>query len=87
MFRNESGREYPMELFHLWHAGQLKQRLHWCEEHPERNLLLGVDRSLLKKDGVLKERLDASDYFQSHGLLFRDFPGVENVCELLDSLA
>ena len=87
VFRDDSGREYPMELFHLWHAGQLEQRLCWCEEHPERNLLLGVDRALLKKDGVLKERLEASAYFQSHGFLFRDFPGVEKVSKLLDSLA
>ena len=82
-----SGREYPLELFHLWHAAQLEQRLRWCEEHPERDLLLGVDRALLKKDGVLKERLEASEYFQSHGFLFRDFPGVEKVVNLLDSLA
>jgi hypothetical protein len=87
MFRDASGREYPMELFHLWHAGQLEQRLHWCEERPDCNLLLGVDRSLLKKDGVLKERLESSAYFRTHGLLFRDFPGVEKVLNLLDSLA
>ena len=88
VFRSEtSGREYPMELFHLWHAGQLEQRLHWCEEHPDRDLLLGVDRALLKKDGVLKERLEASGYFRTHGFLFRDFPGVEKVSKLLDSLA
>ena len=87
IFRDGSGREFPMELFHLWHAGQLEQRLKWCEERPDRNLLLGVDRSLLKKDGVLKERLEASGYFQSHGFLFRDFPGVEKVSKLLDALA
>ena len=87
VFRSESGAEYPMELFHRWHSAQLEQRLAWCEANPGRGLLLGVDRSLLKKDGVLKERLDSSAYFRTHGLLFRDFPGVENVCELLDSLA
>ena len=87
IFRSESGREFPMELFHRWHAGQLEQRLRWCEENPERGLLLGVDRALLKKDGVLKERLEASDYFRSHGFLFRDFPGVEKVSNLLNTLA
>ncbi len=87
VFRNRAGREYPMELFHLWHACQLEQRLKWCEEHPDRDLLLGVDRSLLKKDGVLKERLEASEYFQSHGFLFRDFPGVDKVTKLLDSIS
>ena len=86
IFRTESGAEFPMELFHRWHAAQLELRLSWCEEHPDRNLLLGVDRALLKKDGVLKERLESSTYFQSHGFLFRDFPGVEKVSKLLDSL-
>ena len=86
VFRSESGAEYPMELFHRWHSAQLERRLAWCEANPHRNLLLGVDRALLKKDGVLKERLGSSEYFQTHGLLFRDFPGVENVSSLLDSL-
>ena len=87
IFRAESGAEFPMELFHRWHAAQLEQRLRWCEENPRSGLLLGVDRALLKKDGVLKERLEASDYFRSHGFLFRDFPGVDKVTKLLDSLA
>ena len=87
VFRSDSGSEYPMELFHRWHSAQLERRLAWCEANPERNLLLGVDRALLKKDGVLKERLEASDYFQTHGFLFRDFHGVEKVSKLLDSLA
>ena len=86
IFRAESGAEFPMELFHRWHAAQLEQRLRWCEENPASGLLLGVDRALLKKDGVLKERLEASDYFQTHGFLFRDFPGVDKVSKLLDSL-
>ena len=86
VFRAESGAVFPMELFHRWHAAQLERRLSWCEEHPDRDLLLGVDRALLKKDGVLKERLEASRYFQSHGFLFRDFPGVDKVSKLLDSL-
>ena len=87
VFRSDSGAEYPMELFHRWHSAQLERRLAWCEANPGRGLLLGVDRALLKKDGVLKERLESSAYFQTHGLLFRDFPGVENVVSLLDSLA
>ena len=86
IFRSETGTEFPMELFHRWHAAQLEQRLRWCEENPCSGLLLGVDRALLKKDGVLKERLESSGYFQSHGFLFRDFPRVDKVSKLLDSL-
>ena len=44
---------------------------------------LGIDRSLLKKDGILKKRLDESAYFQKYGFFFRDFPGVKNVLDLL----
>jgi len=73
-----------LELFHRWHAVQLDDRLKFCEEHPGEPLLLGVDRSLLKKDGILKTRLENSPYFQQNGFLFRDFPGMENVLKLLN---
>ncbi len=100
--KRHSGKEFPMELFHRWHAGQLLERLSFLEQRNSAgnrknggkngkdwkdgnvpDLLIGVDRSLLKKDGLLKARLEESAYFQEHGFLFRDFPGVENVLKLL----
>ncbi len=93
------GKEFPMELFHRWHAAQLLERLSFLEQQRQTEegtklkkgekhnevplLLIGVDRSLLKKDGLLKARLEESPYFQKHGFLFRDFPGVENVLKVL----
>lgn len=74
-----------LELFHRWHARQLEERLTWCEAHPETRLAIGVDRALLKKDGMLKSRLEESPYFQRAGFLFRDFPGAGNVAEVLEN--
>ncbi len=83
-FRNVTTDEvFHLELFHRWHITQLEERLQYCEQTPECQLLLGIDRSLLKKDGILKKRLDESAYFQKYGFFFRDFPGVKNVLDLL----
>ncbi len=73
-----------LELFHRWHASQFEERLLSLEAHPEHGLLLGVDKALLKKNGVLKSRIDDSSYFAEHGFFFHDFPGVENVLTLLE---
>jgi len=81
---DDSGRIRYLELFHRWHTTPLEERLTWCESHPDCDLILGVDRALLKKDGILKERLESSPYFPAHGFLFRDYPGVANVLEKLD---
>lgn len=86
-FRNEDGRCVSLELFHRWHARAAEERLVWCEENPSRNLLLGIDRALLKRDGTFRTRLEQSSYFQTHGFLFRDFPGVEAVSNLLERVA
>lgn len=72
-----------LELFHKWHVSQLEDRLQYCENTPDCQLLIGIDRSLLKKDGILKKRLDDSPYFQQNGFFFRDFPGVKNILDLL----
>ena len=73
-----------LELFHRWHASQLEDRLAECRSGRIRNLLLGVDRALLKKDGVLSGKLSEDGYFGTHGFFFRDFPGVKNVAGLLE---
>lgn len=75
---------FPVELFHRWHATPLLERLDYCDANPETALLIGVDRALLKKDGILKHRLEKSAFFQKRGFLFRDFPGAENILDLLE---
>ena len=79
----ETGAITHLELFHRWHLSKLEERLRDCEKGIIRGLIIGVDRSLLKKDGILKQRLENSPYFSSNGFLFRDFPGVRNVTERL----
>lgn len=85
-FRNTAKPErvFPVELFHRWHATPLLERLEYGETHPETTLLVGVERALLKKDGILKKRLDESTFFQKNGFLFRDFPGIETLLKLLE---
>ena len=76
----KDGRTRYLELFHRWHASALEERL----ANPPEDLIIGVDRSLLKKDGVLKAKLEADPFFQKYGFFFRDFPGTENVLKLLN---
>jgi len=83
-FESPSGARVHLELFHRWHSTQLPSRLALCARHPELNLILGVDRSLLS-DPAVKASLDASELFERRGFLFRDFPGVDAVRSLLDS--
>ena len=83
-FHSPRGKTLYLELFHRWHASRLEERLCECRSGRIRDLLLGVDRSLLKKDGILAAQLDQDGYFASHGFFFRDFPGVKNVAALLD---
>ncbi len=79
----QSGESFYLELFHRWHAGQLEERLHFCLEHPDSRLLLGIDRTLLKKDDSLKQRLESDPRLEHCTFLFRDFPGVSHTLELL----
>lgn len=85
-FTAPSGVLFPMEVFHHWHARQLAQRLVWCEDNPGSNLILAVDRSLVRKNPTLRNLLDSSSYFLSHGILFHDFPPSKATYELLSSL-
>lgn len=76
----KEGKTVYLELFHRWHATQLEERL----ANPPENLIIGIDRALLKKDGILKAKLEADPFFRSQGFFFRDFPGTENVLKLLN---
>ena len=83
LLKHQSGAQVPLELFHGWHTGPLKARLTQLENCPEPPLLLGIARTLLK-DVELKGLLEASDYFQSYGFLFRDTPSVERLRPVLE---
>ena len=84
-FRSRTtGRVLYLELFHRWHRSQLTVRLKDCAEGRFPDLLLGVDRALLKQDGLLRAELEKDPFFSGSGFFFRDFPGVENVSKLLN---
>lgn len=83
---NDAEREIHLELFHRWHSTQLLRRLETMKANPETPLLVGVDRSLSRRPDI-KAALDGSEFFQNKGFLFRDFPGVERVTKLLNSVS
>lgn len=83
---SKTERKIHLELFHRWHATQLLRRLESMKTHPETALLIGVDRSLSRRPEI-KAALDHSEFFQTKGFLFRDFPGVERVTKLLNSVS
>ena len=84
-FQNTGGRVVHIEFFHRWHSTQLLKRLDYCECNPDIPLLVGVDRFLYNKPEI-KNRLDASEWFNKNGILFRDFPGVERVHKRLKGI-
>ena len=85
-FVDSEGHVVHLELFHRWHATQLKHRLDYCEAHPELPLIIGVDKTLASS-AELSERLNASDWFASRGYLFRDYPTVDKTLKTLDAAA
>jgi uncharacterized protein len=75
-----------MELFHRWHAGPLRRRLDQLQSKPDCQLLIGIDRSLVRSSSF-KEEVEAHPYFSEHGFLFNDFPSVTRVNSLLKSFS
>jgi len=71
-----------MELFHRWHAGALRRRLDQLHTKPNCQLLIGIDRSLVRAS-TFKEEVEGHPYFAEHGFLFNDFPSVTRVNSLL----
>ncbi len=72
-----------LELFHRWHCRELPRRLEWLSQHPESPLVLGVERTLLKR----KEIAQALEHFPllpHRGFLYRDFPTVEKTLRTLE---
>ncbi len=83
-YKNENGDVIHLELFHRWHSHQMIERLEYLEENQQLPLIIGVDRAIYNKP-EFKERLNASEYFQNNGFLFRDFPGVDRVKKCLNN--
>lgn len=80
----DSGRQVEFELFHRWHAGQLKGRLAALGRNPIKDLRIGVCKSLAK-DAEVAAALAESTWFQKNGFYFRDFPTSTNVWTALQN--
>ncbi|NGZ06197.1 MAG: DUF790 family protein [Magnetococcales bacterium] len=84
-FQHPDGDQVHLELFHRWHAGQLPKRLRQLDTLPTPlPLVIGVDRGVAKKSEI-QPLLEQSHWFQSHGLLFNQFPPVKRVVAALNA--
>lgn len=81
-FAHTSGKKIYLELFHKWHQSGLMQTLHALEKNPDKSVLLGVSRALIK-DASFAKKLEDSKVFQKYGFYFKDFPTSKTVLEML----
>jgi uncharacterized protein len=72
-----SGRWIAIELFHGWHKGALSKRLEALRARPDPDLLLGVDRAILKSDPSLEG--------QGQVFAFNKFPGERVLVSAIDA--
>lgn len=85
-FHSTTGELIHAELFHRWHAGQLERRLTLLAENPDLPLILGIDRSLVKSEEEFEKLFESRPHIRRRCWLFRDFPGVSTVVNLLKRL-
>ena len=80
VFKNEdTQQQVNLELFHRWHKSQVTQRINNLDQVD--NYIIGIDRSIYKKE--LKDSIDNSGLLDKKIFLFRDFPGVDKVKNIL----
>lgn len=82
-FRNETGTETHLELFHRWHAGPFVRRLEQLAAEPRLPLILGVDRAVANRCEA-KEALAQCPWFEDRGFLFHDYPTVDRTRRCLE---
>ena len=78
---DSSGGPFYLECFHRWHRHQFERRLKQLESGLAPQLLLAVDRALVRS-GSSKELLEASP-IQHRVMLFNDLPTATAVKKLL----
>lgn len=66
-------KSFAIELFHGNHKSQIEKRLIGASRANTTNLLVGVDRALLK-DKKISHLLAESEWFKSYGFEFNQFP-------------
>lgn len=86
-FRHQkSGKIIHAELFHRWHAAELKQRINLIRHNQDLPLLLGIDRSLVKNETEFNELFDHDPSVREKCWLFRDFPAIATTVKLLNKI-
>jgi uncharacterized protein len=73
------GRGVVVELFHRWHGHALRRRLDQLAEGWAPNLILGVDRAVLRGD----ESLAAHPSFRARGFAFTELPAARTLGEVI----
>lgn len=82
VFSDGKGKKVYLELFHKWHAGQLKKRVQKLGNIDNNQYVIAVSR-VVAKDKDIGTILDNNVWFQEKGLLFRDFPTPKSVLKVL----
>lgn len=77
---HDSGKTIALELFHCWHAKEVKSRLDWLQNNPGLPMIIGIDRSLLKDP----ELAEIAEKMPEYCFLFRDFPTLERTVKCLN---
>lgn len=66
-------KSFAVELFHGSHKGQIKSRIDSVSRGDVHNLIIGIERSLLK-DPEIAQITSRSEWFKAYGFEFNQFP-------------
>ena len=80
---HKSGKLFFLEIFHPWHAKQLKERTASLNKNNKYPLILAASKKITQMP-ELKKSLQNNEYFQRFGFLYREFPLVETLKEVLE---
>ena len=75
-----------VELFHRYYTHDLEARLEFLQHEPQFPLVVGIDRSLVGKNGE-KELLTRYKNLSDHVFFFSNYPGCERVRKMLDKVS
>jgi uncharacterized protein len=78
-----AGRTVVVELFHRWHGHALRRRLDQLAEGWAPNLVLGVDRTVLRGDASIA----AHPSFIARGFAFTELPAARALGEVITRIA
>lgn len=83
-FKHKDGTIKHLELFHRWHYSKLQKRLAWLEKQKNKQLIIGVDTALVRKQEI-KEEVQNNQTFETNIFFFRNYPNCEKTLKCLNS--